>query len=204
MPKQCLGSHSLKATLLAWGTRFRMKASTRRVLGKHSDRKDHSMLIYSRDVCLASLQAVAEMFLAILKGEFDPDASRSVLAAGALLGHCRKPDDENAAAGVAHVPGATEPDDHGKDSEHDEEEGETSSSIDVASAASDQSWCEEMFAADANDESDYVLNVRSGCLHKAEAGLTSCGLSCKDFEGFADYFQALGRCTNTCARCFRV
>ena len=56
---QNLGAHSLKATLLSWAARWSMKASSRRILGNHSDRKDHSMLTYSRDVCIAALKDVA-------------------------------------------------------------------------------------------------------------------------------------------------
>eukprot|EP00971_Amphidinium_carterae_P033620 661823-Amphidinium_carterae.1 len=42
------------------------------------------MLIYSRDTCIAGLQAVTEMFSAIVNGEFDPDATRALIVARRL------------------------------------------------------------------------------------------------------------------------
>eukprot|EP00971_Amphidinium_carterae_P267641 5309421-Amphidinium_carterae.1 len=76
---QELSSHSLKSTLLAWCARFGVKSSVRRQLGKHSDPRDRSMLVYSRDVSLAALSHVAALFRAIEAGAFDPDASRSIV-----------------------------------------------------------------------------------------------------------------------------
>eukprot|EP00971_Amphidinium_carterae_P279074 5539989-Amphidinium_carterae.1 len=70
-PGQNIGSHSLKSTLLAWAARWPMKASMRRF----SDRKDHTMLVYSRDSCLAAIHHLAAMLADIRSGLFDPDAS---------------------------------------------------------------------------------------------------------------------------------
>eukprot|EP00971_Amphidinium_carterae_P331561 6465204-Amphidinium_carterae.1 len=81
-PGQNLGSHSLKTTILAWAARWPMKPSMRRLLGKHSDRKDHTMLVYSRDSCLAAMHHLANMIAEIREGAFDPDASRSVILRG--------------------------------------------------------------------------------------------------------------------------
>eukprot|EP00971_Amphidinium_carterae_P057587 1138757-Amphidinium_carterae.1 len=53
--------------------------SARRLLGKHSDLKDRTMLVYSRDTCMATLHEVAKMFADIQAGRFDPDATRSVI-----------------------------------------------------------------------------------------------------------------------------
>eukprot|EP00971_Amphidinium_carterae_P121344 2402983-Amphidinium_carterae.1 len=45
--------------MLAWCARFGVKSSARRQLGKHSDPRDKSMLIYSR-ASMAALSPVAE------------------------------------------------------------------------------------------------------------------------------------------------
>eukprot|EP00971_Amphidinium_carterae_P066115 1309647-Amphidinium_carterae.1 len=148
------------------------------------------------------------MFLAILKGEFDPDASRSVLVARVMNGSCRSPDTGAASmaaspaevevhSGVDTVEGVKNPD----------KTSDTGSSSDVVTEASDQQWCEDLLADTSPEddiESAYVLNARSGCLHRAEAGLTSCGLMCKGFDGFHDYLEAFSQCTNACAKCFRM
>eukprot|EP00971_Amphidinium_carterae_P334859 6470378-Amphidinium_carterae.1 len=84
LPRQDIGTHSLKTTLLAWAARHQVKASTRRILGKHSSRQDHTLLVYSRDTCIGALREVASMFACIRDGSFDPDASRALLASISL------------------------------------------------------------------------------------------------------------------------
>eukprot|EP00971_Amphidinium_carterae_P080764 1597691-Amphidinium_carterae.7 len=89
-PGQNIGSHSLESTLLAWAARWPiapMKASMRHVLGKHSDRRDHSMLVYSRDSRPAAMHHLAAMVADIRSGVFDPDLSTSVI----LRGKCLEP-----------------------------------------------------------------------------------------------------------------
>eukprot|EP00971_Amphidinium_carterae_P074110 1464728-Amphidinium_carterae.1 len=44
LPQQNIGTHSLTTTVLAWTARHQVKASTRRILGKHSSRQDHTLL----------------------------------------------------------------------------------------------------------------------------------------------------------------
>eukprot|EP00971_Amphidinium_carterae_P116373 2305040-Amphidinium_carterae.1 len=68
-----------EVTLLAWAAHWPMKPSARRLLGKHSDRKDRTMLVHSRDACMATLHEVARMMTNISRGTFDPDATRSVI-----------------------------------------------------------------------------------------------------------------------------
>eukprot|EP00971_Amphidinium_carterae_P335095 6470763-Amphidinium_carterae.1 len=86
LPRQDVGSHSLKVTLLAWAARHQMRASVRRILGKHSSRQDHTVLVYSRDACIGALREIASMFGSIREGVFDPDASRALLTSIGLPG----------------------------------------------------------------------------------------------------------------------
>eukprot|EP00971_Amphidinium_carterae_P198238 3934404-Amphidinium_carterae.2 len=66
--------------------RPRVQASqlTLRQLGKHSDPKDKSMHVYSRDVSMVALLHVSLLFQAITAGVFDTHATRSVVLAGVL------------------------------------------------------------------------------------------------------------------------
>eukprot|EP00971_Amphidinium_carterae_P184078 3654632-Amphidinium_carterae.1 len=166
-PGQNIGSHCLKSTLLAWAARWPMKASMRRLLGKHSDRKDHTMLVYSRDSCLAAMHHLAAMVADIRSGVFDPDASRSVILRGKhmepeLIEHCPIVEEDDALEQAADlevaevrseaVPEHTEP-----------HEGVSDSSASSASSLSDDDLVEPDGSQDSSRAAalgDYLLNPK--------------------------------------------
>ena len=66
------GKHSCTATCLSWTEKFGIAAEHQRVLGYHTAPGDSVRLLYSRD---GIAPAVRE--LAIRRGEFSPDSTRS-------------------------------------------------------------------------------------------------------------------------------
>ena len=214
-PKQNLGTHSLKATLLSWAARWSMKASSRRILGKHSDRKDHSMLTYSRDVCIAALKDVALMFLDIKEGKFDPDATRSIIVTS--ISYSRENREENAEGNV------TEDDQNDADLAAPTQEVEVENFDDKSTRAqateSDSSTSEDDFCSDGEevdmlnmdieDEKkecalgDYLVNPKSGCAHVAldRGYLTACGVVGLGFAVHTSWDSAAAVCESFCKKC---
>lgn len=76
------GSHSLKATTLAWLAKAGVAEKTRRMLGYHVKPADRSMVIYSRDALASGLEALRDVVLQIALGKFLPDKGRSGRWAG--------------------------------------------------------------------------------------------------------------------------
>eukprot|EP00971_Amphidinium_carterae_P329461 6461920-Amphidinium_carterae.2 len=193
VPGQRLGSHSLKATILAWAARYPIKASLRRVIGKHSDHKDHSMLIYSRDTCIAGLQAVTEMFSAIINGEFDPDATRALIVAKRM------------AADAPDVEPHVETKDHQDAPAAETDESESS---ETSAERSDVDLCENMWKAGELgqcEEGDYLVNTRSGCMHVAAGSdTTCCGIMTPGLDPFGDYQAAFMASSSMCKKCFKA
>ena len=72
-----LATHSCKATLLSMAAKFGMDYDSRRFLGYHSEGKDRSLLVYSRDAMSAPLRKLISMINAIREQKFFPDANRS-------------------------------------------------------------------------------------------------------------------------------
>ena len=79
-PKEKLvnvGTHSLKATLLSWCAKAGLAMDDRRLLGNHINRKDISVLTYSRDTLSAPLRRLKYVVDCVREGTFDPDSSKS-------------------------------------------------------------------------------------------------------------------------------
>eukprot|EP00434_Breviolum_minutum_P026959 symbB.v1.2.023834.t1/scaffold2208.1/size85765/3 len=72
-----LSSHSLKSTILSWGSKCEMPREYRRVLGRHSSSVKDSDSVYARELSFAPVRAMERMFNLIRKSEFNPDAPRS-------------------------------------------------------------------------------------------------------------------------------
>ena len=72
-----IGTHSLKATTLAWAAKAGLSLSTRRLLGQHALPHDKSVLEYSRDELAEPLRQMKELLAHIRSGRFRPDATRS-------------------------------------------------------------------------------------------------------------------------------
>ena len=72
-----LGTHSCKATRLAWCGRAGLPERVRRLLGYHIKPGDVSMLTYSRDAVAGPLRELGGLLIEVRKGRFLPDASRS-------------------------------------------------------------------------------------------------------------------------------
>ena len=78
--QQCLGdvgSHSLKATLLAWLARAAVPRESRKILGYHKAPEDKSLRSYSRDDVAAPLREMVTVIENVKTGAFQPDATRS-------------------------------------------------------------------------------------------------------------------------------
>ena len=84
-----MGSHSLKATLLAWAAKAGMDMQHRRLLGYHAAPGERTPLEYSRDAMAAPLRALRDIVDCVRDGSFDPEATRSgrwARAAGSCCG----------------------------------------------------------------------------------------------------------------------
>ena len=69
-------SHSGKATILSWASKFGMDKSYRKCLGHHLEAGELSVTTYSRSALDQPLQAVVHMLQMINDKKFDPDSSR--------------------------------------------------------------------------------------------------------------------------------
>ena len=72
-----LGTHSCKATLLSWASKWGMAHGPRRLLGYHSEGRDKSLLTYSRDGLAGPLRLLCNMLDDVKSGAFLPDSTRS-------------------------------------------------------------------------------------------------------------------------------
>jgi hypothetical protein len=72
-----VSSHSLKATLLSWCSKFGLDISVRQVLGYHTTAANTSAAHYSRDELAGPLRKLEEVLDAIRSGLFQPDQTRS-------------------------------------------------------------------------------------------------------------------------------
>ena len=72
-----LGTHSCKATVLSWASKWGMANGPRRLLGYHSEGRDKSLLTYSRDGMAGPLRLMCRMLDDIKSGTFLPDSTRS-------------------------------------------------------------------------------------------------------------------------------
>eukprot|EP00435_Cladocopium_sp_Y103_P021672 s5678_g5.t1 len=73
----CIGTHSLKATLLSMMSKAGCATDLRRLAGYHIDPSSKMALEYSRDAQAPVLHALQAINMAIQNGLFDPDASRA-------------------------------------------------------------------------------------------------------------------------------
>ena len=72
-----IGSHSLKATLLAWAGKYGMDKDHRRLLGYHTLVGDRSADTYVRDLLCAPLRSLDALLKEVREGRFLPDGARS-------------------------------------------------------------------------------------------------------------------------------
>ena len=73
---ECVSSHSLKRTTLAWAAKYGLPEPTRAMLGHH-EIPGQSMACYSRDLLARPLAQYQSMLLNVRRGFFLPDESRS-------------------------------------------------------------------------------------------------------------------------------
>jgi len=92
-----IGTHSLKATLLAWANLAGLSDESRRAMGYHSGaagKKSAMIELYGRDSQAAAARITSQLVAAVRRGLLDPDAQRgkqypkgySLLAAALSLG----------------------------------------------------------------------------------------------------------------------
>ena len=62
---------------MSWAAKAGLTTSDKRMLGSHIQRSESSMMAYSRDALGGPLERLRRVILAIRRGEFKPDASRS-------------------------------------------------------------------------------------------------------------------------------
>ena len=70
-------SHSLKRTILDWGSKFCIDDSILALLGRRSKCVKGSVPVYAREESLRAVKAIEPMLRAIADGSFKPDASRA-------------------------------------------------------------------------------------------------------------------------------
>ena len=230
-PNQNIGTHSLKATLLSWAAKWSMRASSRRVLGKHSDRKDHSMLTYSRDICISALKDVSAMFAEIREGKFDPDASRSMIVTSissiamaekrmsqgtqgsAEDGESLQIQEDDKKTTEVELSGSRLRD--GKRSveqqQEDTDEGHSTTSDDtqVSELPCSDDEDDEVLNLDIHPDEfdcalgDYLINPKSGCAHVAVGRglLTACGVAGLGFAVHKTWDNARVVCESFCKKC---
>ena len=79
-----IGSHSCRATLQSWLSRWGMAPSARRALAHHLKPGDRMGVVYSRDHLVGPLGGVVRMIDAIKARQWDPDNVRSLLLRASL------------------------------------------------------------------------------------------------------------------------
>ena len=70
-------SHSCKATLLSWLSKYGVPLPIRRLVGHHLDPSAKSAETYSRDAMSPAIRSVMEVLHSVKSGSFQPDATRS-------------------------------------------------------------------------------------------------------------------------------
>ena len=70
-------SHSLKRTLLDWGSKFCIDEAVLALLGRHSKCVKGSVPVYAREEALKAVRAIEPMLQAVADGTFRPDATRA-------------------------------------------------------------------------------------------------------------------------------
>ena len=70
-------SHSCKATVLSWLSKYGVPLPIRRLVGHHLDPSAKSAETYSRDAMSPAIRSVVEVLNAVKSGAFQPDATRS-------------------------------------------------------------------------------------------------------------------------------
>eukprot|EP00435_Cladocopium_sp_Y103_P029872 s2092_g7.t1 len=76
-PRNEVRSHSCKASVLSWMSKFGVPLHLRRLIGHHIDPAARSTETYSRDCLAPGLRAESEVITAIAQGRFAPDLTRS-------------------------------------------------------------------------------------------------------------------------------
>lgn len=71
-------THSGKATVLSWASKYGLSKEVRRCLGHHIERGDSSVVTYSRSALDVPLQQIVKLFRDIVLKKFDPDSSRLI------------------------------------------------------------------------------------------------------------------------------
>ncbi|CAE7318224.1 unnamed protein product [Symbiodinium sp. CCMP2592] len=71
-------SHSLKRTLLDWGSKFCLDDGILALLGRHSKCVKGSVPVYAKEEALKAVRALEPMCQAVAAGSFHPDAARAL------------------------------------------------------------------------------------------------------------------------------
>ena len=95
-PKR-VATHSCKSTILSMCAKFGIEGVHRRMLGYHSQSKDQSLLVYSRDAMSLPLRRMIAMIEAVRASKFFPDQTRSgYFAEGSDIQHNEPQSDDEA------------------------------------------------------------------------------------------------------------
>ncbi|CAE7799792.1 unnamed protein product [Symbiodinium sp. CCMP2592] len=81
---KAVGTHSCKATLLSWMSKWGASKEIRSILGYHSSANAGTDVIYARDSVSPALRELEEMVSAVAYRRFFPDATRSGMFAESL------------------------------------------------------------------------------------------------------------------------
>eukprot|EP00435_Cladocopium_sp_Y103_P035961 s405_g9.t1 len=86
--EEIVSSHSLKATMLAWCSRYGLSPASRSMLGRHTSSLNETYAIYSRDLVCAPVAELQKVIDAVCQGAFHPDSQRSEFFRPPVNGDC--------------------------------------------------------------------------------------------------------------------
>ena len=201
-----IGSHSCKATLQSWTSRWGLSPSARRILGHHLKPGDRMGVVYSRDHVIGPLGGVVRMIQAIRDSTWDPDCSRSVLLKVAAHGK----DQGGALQNVTEFKFAsrTTSSSSARNTQVDDN--------DITDDESEESDCDcmsdeymiggdsEMADSDVTVFDGPVINEKSGIVHdkvNAEEDIAKCGVIVKGFVACKDLTEA-AKLGAFCRKCY--
>ena len=191
-----IGSHSLKATCLAWAARHGVSRDSRRLLGYHAHPTDKTIDSYGRDVMAGPLRDLEAVLEDIRSGKFLPDCTRSGAFVEVL------PCNAGSSASSAPAQPATEVPDKQAEEDADDVEVQSATSASVASTSSAGISDDELELSPQTDAEvkTVAINRRTGYAHLlGEDGRLVCG---KATPKGCQWLAAVPAGTTLCSRCF--
>ena len=147
-----VATHSCKTSLLSMCSKYGVDASSRRFLGYHSQNKDKSLLIYSRDSMSMPLRRLVEIIEAVRGQTLQPDQTRSGYFVDAARNEAARAIDNDPSDN-----GSDDTESRSSDSDEERDPGEDEQAADSVMG----SWKPET----ANEGQAYVRHTTSRYIH---------------------------------------